>query len=766
VQCDQEGRHVIGIDLSSNNLQGDLSSELGGLDRLESLILSDNRLTGTIPKSLGLIDSLQELALDRNLIVGSIPAELGNVANLRRLLLDSNMLSGTLPETIGGLKHLAIFSAGRCRLEGVLPDALGSLPSLRELYLAGNKLRGGVPESLLQIETLAAIDLRWNALDAADPHLVAFLDSRSPDFDFLSTQTLAPTQITTERTGENLQGLRIYWAPIRYVANEGGYRIYQAHSEAGPISTIPIILPKTANSIGVIPGPDSGHLFADHLIAIETFTFPHAGNDNEVVSTRSQWVYAPGLPESPGALSFLPVPIDVDIAEGQSWNIPVFRTGGFRGNISVLASARGVSAGPEDFISSPQLLAWPDGDSGERYVPVSIKVDKQVESPETIFLHLEQPMGGATISGRPMGLRIVDGDISGSGSDPVAARDPDGTILVVWIDREQDGSTAVFGRFVDSAGRPEGNVFQVSEPSAGIDERNPGVVALDRDRFRVVWEDQRGAVRRDTTRIRGGVSFSAQRRVASAVDPYTLDVAADKESRHIVFAWTFKDILIARFSRANGSTIGVVHVDGPELGKPKEHALAFNSITNRWLIVWEQEQEYGNSIILGRFFSASGVALSSEFRLHSYGAGRQSRPRVAGVEGGFLVTWLGRSTTPALDPGGTEIRAVRIRSDGQIMGEFRVNERLIGSQNELTLAVDENGDCTLAWLRDGAEETGLFLKTLERCRRTEGPEERVSDSEGRRVVAPFVVPTVGVVFEIGDTLAGDGGISFKPLPQK
>jgi hypothetical protein len=767
VQCDEEGLHVIGIDLSSNNLQGDLPSELGYLSRLESLILSDNRLTSTIPRTLGSIDSLQKLALDHNLLTGSIPAELGNIANLRHLLLDSNMLVGTLPETIGNLKHLTVFSAGHCHLEGALPDALGNLSSLREFYLAGNKLRGSVPQSLLQLETLATIDLRWNALDASDPDLIVFLDSHSPDSDFLSTQTLPPTRITTERIGEKLQGLHIEWEPIRYVANEGGYRIYEAHSETSPTSLLPVILSKGANFLGIIPNSESGDPIADHLIAIESFTLPHAANDNEVVSTRSQWVHAPGPPESPGTISFLPIPIEnVDIAEGQSLRIPVFRTGGFRGNISVLARAIGVSAGPEDFISSPQLLVWPDGDSSERYIPISIRADNQVEPAETIRLHLEQPTGGATISYSPMGLRIIDSDISGSGSDPVAARDPDGTILFIWIDREQDGSTAVFGRFGGGAGRPEGNVFQVSEPSAGIDERNPGVVALDRDHFRVTWEDQRGAVRRDATRIRGGVSFSAQRRVASAVDPYTLDVATDEESRHIVFAWSSKDKLIARFSRANGSTIGVVRIDGPAPGKPRQHALAFNPITNRWLIVWEQEQEYDHSAIFGRFFSASGEALSSEIRLHPYGAGRQSQPRVVGTEAGFLVTWLSRPVTSAPDPGRSEIRAVRIRSDGKIIGEFRVNERLIGSQNELTLAIDENGDCTLAWLRDGAEENGLFLKTLEQCRRTETPEEHVSDFERRKVVAPFIVPAVGVVFEIADTLAGDGGISFKVLPRQ
>jgi transposase len=95
-----------------------------------------------------------------------------------------------------------------------------------------------------------------------------------------------------------------------------------------------------------------------------------------------------------------------------------------------------------------------------------------------------------------------------------------------------------------------------------------------------------------------------------------------------------------------------------------------------------------------------------------------------------------------------------------------VSDRLAGSQAALTATVDGNGDCVVAWLRDGAVVNGLFVKTLPGCGEGGAAEARIE--VGRAFRAPSLFQTsqsTAVVFEVED-LSADGGVAFKPLPQR
>ncbi|MED6118307.1 hypothetical protein PIB30_001537 [Stylosanthes scabra] len=86
-----------GIDLSSNQLSGDIPSELVNLVELVSLNLSRNNLTGRIPWEIGRLVSLDFLDLSRNHLFGSIPFSLANIDRLSMLDLSHNNLSGMIP---------------------------------------------------------------------------------------------------------------------------------------------------------------------------------------------------------------------------------------------------------------------------------------------------------------------------------------------------------------------------------------------------------------------------------------------------------------------------------------------------------------------------------------------------------------------------------------------------------------------------------------------------------------------------------------------
>ncbi|XP_026417523.1 LRR receptor-like serine/threonine-protein kinase GSO1 [Papaver somniferum] len=87
-----------GIDLSSNNLEGNIPEDIGLLQGLSMLNLSNNHLTGKIPNSVGNMTGLESLDLSFNSLSGEIPSELVSVSNLGRLNLSYNNLSGRIPE--------------------------------------------------------------------------------------------------------------------------------------------------------------------------------------------------------------------------------------------------------------------------------------------------------------------------------------------------------------------------------------------------------------------------------------------------------------------------------------------------------------------------------------------------------------------------------------------------------------------------------------------------------------------------------------------
>ena len=93
VSTDDRGR-VTELDLSSNQLSGEMPPELGNLGNLKSMDLSHNRLSGEIPPELGNLANLEWLGLHANRLTGEIPPELGNLANLQELYLGGNQLSG------------------------------------------------------------------------------------------------------------------------------------------------------------------------------------------------------------------------------------------------------------------------------------------------------------------------------------------------------------------------------------------------------------------------------------------------------------------------------------------------------------------------------------------------------------------------------------------------------------------------------------------------------------------------------------------------
>nr|CAD1820692.1 unnamed protein product [Ananas comosus var. bracteatus] len=85
------------IDLSCNNLYGEIPNEIGDLQALQNLNLSMNNLTGHIPDQIGKMHALESLDVAMNKFSGTIPQSLATLYSLSSLNVSYNNLSGKIP---------------------------------------------------------------------------------------------------------------------------------------------------------------------------------------------------------------------------------------------------------------------------------------------------------------------------------------------------------------------------------------------------------------------------------------------------------------------------------------------------------------------------------------------------------------------------------------------------------------------------------------------------------------------------------------------
>ena len=97
VQCSTTGE-LQGVDLSNNNLNGEIHSAWAFLKTCRSIYLNSNNLQGPIPgEAFGSMGKLAYLHLQSNGLTGTIPLELRKNGILKTIFVQDNLLEGKWP---------------------------------------------------------------------------------------------------------------------------------------------------------------------------------------------------------------------------------------------------------------------------------------------------------------------------------------------------------------------------------------------------------------------------------------------------------------------------------------------------------------------------------------------------------------------------------------------------------------------------------------------------------------------------------------------
>lgn len=161
IECKIFDGVVSGLNLTANNLEGTLPTEIGELKGLDYIDLGSNRLKGFFPVEIAKLQNVRRINLSKNNFQGNIPSEIRHVKVLNELFLSSNQFTGTIPSEVGNLNKIKIMDLSHNSFTGDVDDVIYSLTALTNLNVSNNLFRGKV-RKLKNTKHLVLLDLSNN----------------------------------------------------------------------------------------------------------------------------------------------------------------------------------------------------------------------------------------------------------------------------------------------------------------------------------------------------------------------------------------------------------------------------------------------------------------------------------------------------------------------------------------------------------------------------------------------------------------------------
>ena len=146
------------IDISLNDIEGPITSDIKNAKSLTYLFAGNNRLSGELPAAICNVSFLEILDISNNSLKGKIPQCLGNFSYYLRVMnLGMNNFEGTIPDTFAKGNQLRTIVFNDYNLKGLLPKSFINCTNLEVLDLENNKINDLFPywsEALTNLQVL------------------------------------------------------------------------------------------------------------------------------------------------------------------------------------------------------------------------------------------------------------------------------------------------------------------------------------------------------------------------------------------------------------------------------------------------------------------------------------------------------------------------------------------------------------------------------------------------------------------------------------
>ena len=147
------------LDLSNNQLSGELPDCWFNFEGLKILNSANNHFHGKIPSSVGSLLGIETLDLSNNGFNGELPPSLNNCTKLKFINLQDNNLSREIPMWFrSNHPNLIVLFLRSNHFFGCIPSHLCHLTQLRILDLVINQILGSIPTCL---NNIIALSHKW-----------------------------------------------------------------------------------------------------------------------------------------------------------------------------------------------------------------------------------------------------------------------------------------------------------------------------------------------------------------------------------------------------------------------------------------------------------------------------------------------------------------------------------------------------------------------------------------------------------------------------
>ncbi|XP_026415010.1 phytosulfokine receptor 1-like isoform X1 [Papaver somniferum] len=159
---------VVGLDLGSRQLKGNLPVSVVRFKHLRYLNFSDNFLKGMFPVELFFMHNLEVLDLSNNGFSGPIMVKSWLISSIRFLDVSNNLLEGALDTGFcTNSTHIEVLNLSLNLFSGNFPLGFGNCTSLQHLSINSNYLSGTLPSDLWRLKKLNQLYIQDNSLSGS-----------------------------------------------------------------------------------------------------------------------------------------------------------------------------------------------------------------------------------------------------------------------------------------------------------------------------------------------------------------------------------------------------------------------------------------------------------------------------------------------------------------------------------------------------------------------------------------------------------------------